>query len=84
MNHLGEALDVVDHERAAGALDEAGRDSRFSSRVTASRCVLTRLAISVCVGAGAMRALLPALGAKLAKRNNSAWMRLLTASVLNS
>jgi hypothetical protein len=60
------------------------RDRRVSSRVTASRCVLTRLAISVWVGTGEMRTHLPSLAAMLANLNNSAWMRLLTASVLNS
>ena len=40
------------------------RDKRLSSLVTASRCVLTRLAISTWVGAGTMRALLPSLGPK--------------------
>jgi hypothetical protein len=40
------------------------RDRRLNSRVTASRWVLTRLAISTWVGAGTIRALFPSRGAK--------------------
>lgn len=57
------------------------RDRRLSSRVTASRWVLTRLAISAWVGAGLRHAPLPSFGARLANRSNSACMRL-TARVL--
>lgn len=79
-NHLGEALDLFDQECVSLPLDET--DARQTGKFTRD---------SLAMGADAARNL--GMGrrrrdacrlASLANLSNSAWMRLLTASVLNS
>ena len=84
MHHLGQAVDVLDQQRAAAPFDNPN-----------SGQAIELPGDGLPVGADPARDLdmgrrrhdagaFAFLGPKLASRSNSAWMRLLTASVLNS
>jgi len=83
VNHFGEPLDVFDQKRTSLPLDET--DARQAGELARDRLAMGADAARD-LGMGRRRCDACRLAApfSLASLSNSAWMRLLTASVLNS
>jgi hypothetical protein len=84
VNQCRQPVDIGDPELAVSLLKNSNFGKAIELACDSLAVRIVRLAFSACIGAGAILAILPWRVDRLASRHTSAWIRYLTARVLNS